>query len=452
MINSAPSIEAAAHLAAIVEGSDDAIFSKTLDGHILSWNRAAERLFGYPAADMIGQSVRLLIPADRQAEEDEILAKVFRGELVTAFFTERTRRDGTSVRVSITVSPIRDAGGAIVAASASVRDAGPYLDAQTQALEAKNRFQMLADNMAQLAWIAAPDGAITWYNKRWYDYTGTNFEDMQGWGWQSVHHPDHVEQVVLRLKRSFESGAVWEDTFPLRGKDGTYRWFLSRAQPIRDDAGTVTSWFGTNTDVTELLDKEEQVRILLLEVNHRSKNMLAVVQALARRSAREHPDIVARFESRLSSLAANQNLLVNRGWSNIPVRELAEAQLSVLGSDAGNQINLSGHAFDLSPRTAEIIGMALHELATNALKFGALSQGCGRVVIEWQETADDAFEIVWRESGGPTVQAPDRSGFGTTLIRDIPARSLEADVSLDYDPQGLVWRLSCSAQAARELA
>ncbi len=122
--------------------------------------------------------------------------------------------------------------------------------------ESEERFRTLADNISQFAWMADESGWIFWYNQRWFDYTGTTLEEMQGWGWQQVHHPDHVERVVEKISRCFEIGELWEDTFPLRGKDGQYRWFLSRAIPIRNEQGKVLRWFGTNTDITELRQTE----------------------------------------------------------------------------------------------------------------------------------------------------------------------------------------------------
>nr|WP_166395318.1 PAS domain S-box protein [Rubrobacter marinus] len=124
----------------------------------------------------------------------------------------------------------------------------------------EERFRTLADNISQLAWMADEKGWIFWYNKRWFEYTGTTLEEMQGWGWREVHHPDHVERVTERVQRSWDSGEPWEDTFPLRGKDGAYRWFLSRARPIRDEDGGIVRWFGTNTDVTEQREAEEALR------------------------------------------------------------------------------------------------------------------------------------------------------------------------------------------------
>src|SRR5262245_2951689 len=125
--------------------------------------------------------------------------------------------------------------------------------------DSEKRFRMLADNMSQLAWTCDLLGNVTWYNKRWLDYTGLTYEDMKGWGWSRVQHPDHVDRVVATVKHAAETGQPWEDTFPLRGKDGKYRWFLSRAMPIRDDKGNFVQWFGTNTDVTQQVQAEGEV-------------------------------------------------------------------------------------------------------------------------------------------------------------------------------------------------
>jgi len=127
--------------------------------------------------------------------------------------------------------------------------------------EARERqFQTLANSISQLAWMADHEGYIFWYNDRWYDYTGTTLEEMKGWGWQKVHHPDEVARVVERIKVAFTTGQPWEDTFPLRSKAGEYRWFLSRALPIFDSGGKVVRWFGTNTDVTEQRELERALR------------------------------------------------------------------------------------------------------------------------------------------------------------------------------------------------
>ncbi|NJO52301.1 MAG: PAS domain S-box protein, partial [Leptolyngbyaceae cyanobacterium RM2_2_4] len=136
------------------------------------------------------------------------------------------------------------------------RDIHDRKQADQELSDSEERFRTLADHISQLVWMTDENGWIFWYNQRWFDYTGTTLEEMQGWGWQKVHHPDHVERVVERISRCFETGETWEDTFPLRGRDGQYRWFLSRAIPIRDQRGKILRWFGTNTDITELRQTE----------------------------------------------------------------------------------------------------------------------------------------------------------------------------------------------------
>jgi len=426
---------------ALVESSDDAIIAKDVDGVVIAWNPAAERLFGWSAAEMEGHSIRRLLPEDRQDEEDLILERIRAGERVGQFFTRRLHKDGRLLDVSITVSPVRDALGKIIGASKIARDAGPHLENQRRLRESEQRFRMLADNISQFAWIADSRGEIVWFNRRWYDYTGVSADDPADERRRQVLPEEEHERVQAHFRRSVETGEAWEDTFPLRGKDGQHRWFLSRAMPIRGDEGRIAWWFGTNTDITEQREQAEQIRLLLLEVNHRSKNMLATVQALARRSAAGDKAFIARFEDRLRSLAVNQDILVRRAWREVPVRELVEGQLAFFGHAPG-ELAIAGPECALVPRAAEIVGMALHELATNSLKYGALASEGGHVDLGWDRPAG-TFAIWWHESGGAPVRAPERTGFGTTVIRDLPRRGLDAVVELDYAPDGLRWSLTC---------
>ncbi|MGD9724489.1 MAG: PAS domain S-box protein [Pirellulales bacterium] len=265
--------DAQALLAAIVESSDDAITSKTLDGTITSWNGGAERLYGYPAAEAIGRSIMIIVPHDRSAEELAILECIRRGERVDHSETMRVAKDGRLIEVSITVSPVRDHSGRIIGASAVTRDITARKLAEEALQSSEHRFHMLADNMAQLAWIADESGAINWYNKRWHDFTGTTPQEMAGWGWQKVHSADHIERVMARYVRCVQTGEVWEDTFPLRSRTGEYRWFLSRAVPIRDATGRVVRWFGTNTDITAKREAENALR----DADRRKDEFLAML-------------------------------------------------------------------------------------------------------------------------------------------------------------------------------
>lgn len=394
-------------------------------------------------------NVRSLIPTDRLSEEEDIIAVVSRGDNYPSFETVRKRKDGSEVHVAVTVSPVRDAAGNVVAASKIARDISGQRSFQERLRQSEERFRLLADNMSQLAWIANADGWIFWYNKRWFDYTGTTLEEMEGWGWQAVHHPDHSDAVTQKFKSHLASGEDWEDTFPLRNAAGEWRWFLSRAKPIRDESGEIRYWFGTNTDVTDMRDAEERIELLLQEVNHRSKNMLAIIQSLARRSDSARPDFIERLEQRIRGLAANQDLLVRRSWSKVQVVEMIEAQLRSLGESRA-QVLCEGPEVWLSPGAAEALAMAFHEMGINALKYGALSDPYGRVIVSWAITgAKDQrrFRIDWQEKGGPAVSEPTRQGFGTRIIVDVPRVKLSAEVQASYPVEGFRWSLECEAES-----
>ncbi len=140
------------------------------------------------------------------------------------------------------------------------RDITESKEAEIRLRESEQKFRLLANHMSQFAWIADAKGDIFWYNQRWFDYTGTTLEEMKGQGWQVVHHPDHLSRVLAKVERCFPAGILWEDTFPLRSRDGEYRWFLSQAIPIRDGSGEVIQWFGTNTDITPQIEAENALR------------------------------------------------------------------------------------------------------------------------------------------------------------------------------------------------
>ena len=164
--------------------------------------------------------------------------------------------------------------------SGTGQDITEQVNALKKMKESEETFHTLADNISQLAWMADAQGWIYWYNQRWYNYTGTTLEDMQGWGWQKVHHPDHLERVVNRVQHSWNTGEVWEDTFPMRGQDGQYRWFLSRATPIRDNQGKVLRWFGTNTDITEQNTLIEKLNETVSKLNLYEKVVINIKEAV----------------------------------------------------------------------------------------------------------------------------------------------------------------------------
>jgi PAS domain S-box-containing protein len=243
----------------------------TPDCRYVQINQHLTEICGISIAEHIGRSVRETVPQVADQVEKLIQTIVDTGKPIMGVEVRGQRLDKLNAdHVWITNwHPSKGPDGNVVGINVVAEDiterkrAEAIIAAGQKALrESELRFRELADNISQFAWTADHAGSIYWYNKRWHDYTGTTLEEMQGWGWRKVHHPHYVDGVVARIQKCFETGTPWEDTFPLRGKDGIYRWFLSRALPIRNEAGEIVRWFGTNTDITEQINAEKALRDL----------------------------------------------------------------------------------------------------------------------------------------------------------------------------------------------
>jgi PAS domain S-box-containing protein len=258
--------EAQSRLAAIVESSEDAIIGKTLDSRIMTWNAGAQRLFGYTAEEIVGQSITLLIPADRQDEERQILEQVRRGERLEHYDTVRIARDGRLIDVSLTVSPVLDAAGQVVAASSIARDITASKRAEEALRASEQRFRLLAKTIPSMIWTAAPDGTITYANDRWFEYCGLT-PSHSGDDWpELVVHPDDRERCREAWSRARRDGTEYAIEVRHRRYDGAYRWFVTRAVPLRDDAERVEQWFGITTDIEDR-KRAEQTSHFLAEVS-----------------------------------------------------------------------------------------------------------------------------------------------------------------------------------------
>ncbi len=311
----------AQRLTSIVEFSHDAIVSKDLNGVIVSWNSGAERLFGYSAAEVIGQSITILIPPDRLNEEPGILARIVRGEHIDHYETIRRRKDGSPIEISLTVSPVKDASGQIVGASKIARD------------------------------------------------------------------------------------------------------------------------------ISERRQAQEQQNVLVAEMKHRVKNTLATVQAIAMQTLRKAPgEEREAFIARLHALAKAHDLLSLKSWDRAPLRDVVGTALGAFQEAHPERFLIDGPDDDvwLDANKSLLVAMALHELATNAVKYGALSNGSGQVLVSWERSERNGANgliFSWRERGGPPVAPPGHKGFGSSLIQ----RALQAGLGptrLEFDPQGVACTLN----------
>lgn len=324
--------DADAHLAAIVDSSFDAIISKDLTSVIRTWNKAAERLFGYSAEEAIGRSILMLIPKHLESQEDDIIGRIKRGERVETFETIRVRKDGTCVPVSLTVSPIRNAQGEIVGASKIARD------------------------------------------------------------------------------------------------------------------------------VSAAKESERRIKMLLREVNHRVKNQFAVILSMVRETLKRTEDpkeFEVRMRERILALSRSHDLLVNAEWAGADLFGLVKEHLQPFGHD--NQVVLSGPLVKLQPNAVQYLGIALHELGTNAAKYGALSGVEGRVSVTWQlaigSDGRQQFSVTWEETSVPKASESkrQRGGFGGIVLTRVTPDALSGSAVLERTPGHVRWALSAPSESVLAL-
>jgi len=437
----------AAWLAAIVESSDDAIVSKTLDGIVTSWNPAAHRLFGYTAGEMVGRHISVLAAPGRENEMPAILEQIRRGERIDHYETVRRRKDGSLVEIAVTISPIRDDAGTIIGASKLARDITERKRAAAALEASEERFRTLANTVPDIVWIADPDGTITFANDRWFRFCGiTPEQNARDWP-ELVLHPDDRARCLEQWTRALKDGTEYEIEVRNRRHDGEYRWFLTRAMPVRDAQGHITAWCGSTTDIHDRKLSEEYQRMLAAELSHRVKNILAVVQVLAERTgdkATSATDFIEAFRGRIQALGSAHQALMARDWHDARLVEIVEAAVAPY-LDSHARVSLDIPDVALKPEAALTLALAFHELATNAAKHGALSDEGGRIAITARIEATDGgseLHLDWQEQGGPSVRPPAAKGFGTTMLSQAIEYQHQGKAELLWRDEGLLCRLS----------
>ena len=440
-------------LAAIVDSSHDAIVSKDLNGLITTWNRGAERLFGYAASEMIGRSITTIIPPDRYHEEVRILDRIGRSERVDPYETVRKRRDGSLVDVSVSVSPLRNAAGEVIGASKIARDISERKEAEL-ALTERNIQLALAGKVALVGSYA-------------YD---TDTEIMKiSEGYAALHgfpegtvvvarseclatlHPDDIGQLKQLRSEAFDvCRSEFSVEYRIIRAGGEVRWVETRCFISYDGAGRPHRVVGVSIDITERKRVEEQQRRLVAELDHRVKNVLSTVSAIAahtKDASSSMDDFVAALDRRIRSMASTHELLSRSRWQGVPLRELLRRELAPYTSNSNTCIE--GPEVVLGPEAAQTIAPVLHELTTNAAKYGALSKREGRVSVRWHcapnGQAPGPLTIEWLESGGPPVKVPSNSGYGRSVITELVSYELGGTARLLFSPEGIRCRLNIPA-------
>jgi PAS domain S-box-containing protein len=312
----------------------------------------------------------------------------------------------------------------------------------------EERLRAIYDGTSEYMGLLTPDGTLREANRSALEFASSRLEDVVGLPfWEGVwfKFTPGASEIVRRAIMLAATGEQVRFETPMTTPSGHAKTFDISFRPIRDERGKVIFIVPTALDITDRKLAEEHIQRLIKEVNHRSKNILGVVQAIARQTAATTPEeFVPRFSERVRALAASHDLIFQRQWQGIEISELLRAHLAPFKDLLDRRIIVEGPPLRLSIAAAQLFGMILHELATNASKYGALSNQVGRVKIGWGvEWNDDRFTMNWVECGGPPVVARTRQGFGSKVIKSMAELSLDGEVDLDFAPAGLIWRLAC---------
>jgi PAS domain S-box-containing protein len=313
--------------------------------------------------------------------------------------------------------------------------------------DSEDHYRHVVELNPQVSWTALPDGQLNRVARRWFEWTG-----MEGTGdsWADGLHPDDRKRSLEMWRNSVAAGEPYDIEHRVRLRDGSYRWCRSRAFPRHDRGGEICLWYGTTEDIHERKVAEEHQRLLINELNHRVKNTLATVQAIAFQTLKGDLSLAearTRFEARLQALSRAHNMLTDRNWEGAPLDRVVAEATEYLAGEQG-RFEIEGAAVWLAPRAALALALALHELGTNAAKYGALSTERGRVAIDWAAEGK-RLRLVWKESGGPAVVEPQRRGFGSRLIERGLQSDLGGPATSLFEPDGLCCRIDASLAAVQ---
>ena len=443
--------EASTRLAAIVTSSSDAIISKTLEGIITSWNRGAETMFGYSQEEMVGQSIRRLIPHDRQHEEDAFLAKLAGGEPIHHYETLRVRKDGKVIDVSITISPLLGRDQSITGAASIVREVSERKAAEAALAESEERFRGIFDHAGTGIAIANYDGHLAQCNPAYAAMLGYTQDELIGCYAPDRIHPDDRAANREQLKR-LTSGEIdsYEIVDRSLRKDGSIVWLHKHISTLRSRDGWPTHLIALVTDMTEQRRSEERQRMLVRELAHRGKNLLAVIQSIANRSFSGQTTLAearSSFQGRMQALARTYETLTDESLDGAELEQLVRGELDAFEGRA----QIDGPSIRLTSRSAQTMALIVHELATNAAKYGALSVSGGVVDVRWEVRRDNdgppSFEFVWSERGGPPAVEPERRGFGSALVSSVAGAEFRCKPELNYGPTGFSYRFAARLAA-----
>ncbi|TPE51642.1 PAS domain S-box protein [Amaricoccus solimangrovi] len=442
------------------EASRDVLWIR--DAETLQWQYltpAFEEIYGLSREEALANDnyrswMDLIVPEDRARAADSVRS-IRRGAHVTFDYRIRRPSDRAIRWLRNTDFPIADASGQVIMVGGIGHDL-------TELRETELRLQTLIEGMPQLVWRAVGGGTWTWASPQWFEYTGQSAAESLGWGWLEALYPPDRETAREAWAHALETGG-FEVEYRLRRGEG-FRWFKTRATAVRDGTGAIIEWLGTSTDIHELRELQERQRILVAELQHRTRNLMAVVRSMADRTgdgSQDLDDFLQRFRARLEALARVQGLLSRLGETDrVAFDELLGTEIEAMPG-AGGQVILEGpRGIRLRSSMAQMLAMALHELATNAMKYGALSQPRAVLAVRWSARRSDGenrpwLDIEWRESGvrmPPADRVLAETGQGRELIERALPYQFGAKTTFALEEDGVHCTISIPVSASGESA
>jgi PAS domain S-box-containing protein len=447
------------HLAAIVESTDDAIISKNLDGVIVSWNRAAERIFGFSAAEAVGQPITIIIPPELLKEEEKILQSAKAGEQMENLETTRIAKTGKRIDVSLTISLLKDASGKIVGFSSIARDISERKRAEETLKESELRFRLLADTAPVLIWMSGTDKLCTYFNKPWLEFTGRSIDAERGNGWTERVHVDDLRRCMDTYTQAFDRHEEFRMEYRLRRHDGEYRWLVDIGVPRFNQDHSFAGYIGSCIDVTEGKQAEQALTGMsrkLVEAHEQERTRIGrdlhddIVQRLALLAVeldgvqKDVPVSANELAKRIDDLRNQATQITND--VQLLSHELHSSKLEYLGIVGAikifcrefgerQRLEIDFHSHDLPASLPTELSLSLFRVLQEALRNATKHSGVKNFEVRLWGSAGEIHLTVNDLGAGFEAEAAMKStGLGLTSMRE-RLRLVGGELSINSQPK-----------------
>lgn len=410
------------------------------DEHYIFTNKAYS-VWGKSSQELEGAKVADVVDKDAYQHSKPHIDAALAGE-VSQFQVTISPPTGVQETDLVIYSPRQGADGKQHGFYAAAIDMTAQKEAEAALAERTAQYQTIGESIPYGVWTADAGGKCTYVSPSFLELVGKSAEDVLTFGWLDVLAPGTADETIEAWQACVENECDWEHEHRFLGKDGQIYTILSLGRPVRDIDGKITSWAGINLDISERKREEERLAIVSAELDHRVKNILATVSTIARQTGRSAVGVrafVDDLEKRIQSLADAHRMLANDSWTGMSLHALVSNELQPYIDSMPGRIEVAGATVTLAPHAVQSMALAIHELTTNAAKYGALKDNGGRLHVAWEVdyARERPVSLVWDESGLTSVSPPSRKGFGSTMIEEVMRHQLQADVTVDFRPSGV---------------